>query len=826
MPGAIMPPRALIPAAFFAVLTHAGRIITARDCQENRLRNDTACLKSGRPNGDCCGCPFATACADGFERVLGRECHIYGAVTTCCYHPTLMVPQPPPWPPWPPPLPSLPASQPQPRVLASEYALIYLSLVLLVLLAPPAVARLSRQRCARLQPANQRRRGWLVVGSLRVGYVLLAAAVLPTVLKILFAFNPGKVNGTAFEDAAICFVPSALTLMVLAVRPSVTDRGVLRAWAIGSCTYSAVVAFMYLLYGPRVISRWRNDGGCYFYTWQHGRAPTGEARFLFGGIGHVILLCMLVPLLRGPRMRTAEADMRWKLNYLWRVFRIYCAWGACFTTLSLVVNGSNKRDFSFFEHFDLYVIAIQSAAVSIFLQPRVRAYFWLFSSFPALAFGPPNGWSTRVTFQRDRKHDTSASRTHAHRVTCFTELEVAVPETWREDPPGLGARVVLQGGGALAALDETEGGGHAHDFALGEGGFGAVFRVRLDNEDVAAKISKRTTSSQVDALRREGLVMLSLANESQAHVCRCRGMCMIKGRPTIVLDLHRGGTLSEVLALQSQRNPPAAPLAAFAHRWRLAPQIAAGLAHIHACGFLHLDIKGSNVLLDATLHHAVISDFGCATIDPEPSVPLSDLALHLDTLDEGVRRELVRVERGVHTLRYVAPEVCISNHESRGADVYALGHLLWELIYCEMIFATQTGLEVIVQRISGGAEAMPSWGAHPPPALATDYSYDHQPADAESAGGHVSTAMEPELWAELIALVSECWRLEAAARPDARSLERRLIRVSDALPEPLQSPPAPRVLHDIVPVEIMTAAANRTTTNTAKVAAGTPWVAA
>ena len=113
----------------------------------------------------------------------------------------------------------------------------------------------------------------------------------------------------------------------------------------------------------------------------------------------------------------------------------------------------------------------------------------------------------------------------------------------------------------------------------------------------------------------------------------------------------------------------------------------------------------------------------------------------------------------------------------------------------------------------------------------------------------MSTAMEPELWAELIALVSECWRLEAAARPDARSLERRLIRVSDALPEPLQSPPC--VLHecaappcrrgttnkmpdvatsdtsqDRVPVEIMTAAANRTTTNTAKVAAGTPWVAA
>ena len=115
---------------------------------------------------------------------------------------------------------------------------------------------------------------------------------------------------------------------------------------------------------------------------------------------------------------------------------------------------------------------------------------------------------------------------------------------------------------------------------------------------------------------------------------------------------------------------------------------------------------------------------------------------------------------------------------------YAFGHLLWELIHCEMIFAGQKGLQVLVQRTGSLAGAIPPWTVHPPKALARGYQYAPIGPPADSANGCVVDAMEPALWAEVVALVSECWKLEAAARPDARGLERRLISVGDSLTEP------------------------------------------
>ena len=44
--------------------------------------------------------------------------------------------------------------------------------------------------------------------------------------------------------------------------------------------------------------------------------------------------------------------------------------------------------------------------------------------------------------------------------------------------------------------------------------------------------------------------------------------------------------------------------------------------------------------------------------------------------------------------------------------------------------------------------------------------------------------MGAELWAEVVALVSSCWALDAAARPEAASLEQRALAVCARLPKP------------------------------------------
>jgi eukaryotic-like serine/threonine-protein kinase len=90
---------------------------------------------------------------------------------------------------------------------------------------------------------------------------------------------------------------------------------------------------------------------------------------------------------------------------------------------------------------------------------------------------------------------------------------------------------------------------------------------------------------------------------------------------------------------------------------RISTEIAAGLAHIHECGIMYLDLQPRNVLFDkwGTVH----------LVDFDTAVPLgkqasSDLA----------RRKVVV---------YVAPEVTDGNGVDERADLYSLGATIYEM---------------------------------------------------------------------------------------------------------------------------------------------------
>ena len=78
----------------------------------------------------------------------------------------------------------------------------------------------------------------------------------------------------------------------------------------------------------------------------------------------------------------------------------------------------------------------------------------------------------------------------------------------------------------------------------------------------------------------------SLANQS-AHVLRLRDAFedVARGAVCVVTDLHRGGTLEELL-LRAPGGVLPEPLVA-----RLLAQAAAALAHCHARGVVHRDVK-------------------------------------------------------------------------------------------------------------------------------------------------------------------------------------------------------------------------------------------
>ncbi|WP_229860633.1 serine/threonine-protein kinase [Streptomyces litmocidini] len=124
-------------------------------------------------------------------------------------------------------------------------------------------------------------------------------------------------------------------------------------------------------------------------------------------------------------------------------------------------------------------------------------------------------------------------------------------------------------------------------------------------------------------------------------------------RPYLVMQLVRGTTL--------QRRMTRTVLG-HAETCRMGTVLASALAHVHARGVVHRDVKPSNVLLDRT-DTPHLSDFGISRrLDgPAGSVPEGDGTL-------------------VGTASYMAPEQALGRSVGPEADVYSLGLVLLEAL--------------------------------------------------------------------------------------------------------------------------------------------------
>ncbi|MFD5107853.1 serine/threonine-protein kinase [Streptomyces cinereoruber] len=121
-----------------------------------------------------------------------------------------------------------------------------------------------------------------------------------------------------------------------------------------------------------------------------------------------------------------------------------------------------------------------------------------------------------------------------------------------------------------------------------------------------------------------------------------------EGRPYLVMQLVRGTTLRRRIA--------ASPLTA-RETARTGAALASALAHVHATGVVHRDVKPSNVLLDGT-GLPYLTDFGISRL-----------------LDPAARTETGPL---VGTAAYMAPEQVLGRGTGPAADVYSLGLVLLE----------------------------------------------------------------------------------------------------------------------------------------------------
>ncbi len=189
---------------------------------------------------------------------------------------------------------------------------------------------------------------------------------------------------------------------------------------------------------------------------------------------------------------------------------------------------------------------------------------------------------------------------------------------------------------------------------LGRGGMAEVHRAhdRLLDREVAVKVLLDPVVGEVDAARhRFAAEARLLAALDHPAIVTLLGAGTSGGRPYFVMELVDGGTLSH--RLSGERLDPAVAASIGSH-------VADGLAHAHARGVVHRDVKPGNVLL-GTDGRVRLADFGIARMLGEAA---------------GV----TGTGTTVGTVAYLAPEQVRGDRVTPAADVYALGLMLLEAI--------------------------------------------------------------------------------------------------------------------------------------------------
>lgn len=171
-------------------------------------------------------------------------------------------------------------------------------------------------------------------------------------------------------------------------------------------------------------------------------------------------------------------------------------------------------------------------------------------------------------------------------------------------------------------------------------------RVRPDRVDVA----------RGDRVREEGRLLLGLAHP---HLVRAYEVAETGGadpEPVLITEMLTGMTLEHLIHDRAGRLP-------WPDLCLLGSQVASAIRYLHSTGYLHMDLKPSNI---------VVAD---------GVVKVIDLSL--------ARRPGSRGDVGTHD--YQSPESARNEPSDVACDVWGIGCVLWEAAVGEPAFASQDG---------------------------------------------------------------------------------------------------------------------------------------
>jgi len=210
---------------------------------------------------------------------------------------------------------------------------------------------------------------------------------------------------------------------------------------------------------------------------------------------------------------------------------------------------------------------------------------------------------------------------------------------------------------------------------IGVGGMGTVYRARDEilRRDIALKLLRSEEINERESRAHILHEARAAASLNHAHICTVYQVGEFQGASYIAMEHVDGQSLS------TQVPAGGLPLELIL---RYAVQIADALAHAHARGVIHRDLKTANVVI-TTQGQVKVLDFGLAK-------------RILEDANEETRSMLSGFQGSdmVGTLPYMAPEILIGETSDVRTDIWSFGVLLYNLATGKLPFKGRTSFEL------------------------------------------------------------------------------------------------------------------------------------
>lgn len=220
---------------------------------------------------------------------------------------------------------------------------------------------------------------------------------------------------------------------------------------------------------------------------------------------------------------------------------------------------------------------------------------------------------------------------------------------------------------------------------VGQGGMGAVYEAEQVSlrRRVALKILRFGGLSDPDAIERFQREAETVARLHHTHIVPIFAVGREQGIHFYAMQFIDGKSLDQVLRERCKQGQQL-PYETVAN-WGL--QAAEALAHAHARGVIHRDVKPSNLMIDAEENRVWLTDFGLAK-------KLDDVTLSMTGALLG-------------TPRYMSPEQATATQHpiDHRTDIYSLGASLYELLTGRALFTGDSPHQVISQILTTEPES-------------------------------------------------------------------------------------------------------------------------